>query len=285
MTTYSADVNEAEFPTEVIEESKKRLVVVDFWAPWCGPCRVLKPLLEKLSEEYQGRFFLAKVNSDVNQRLAMNHGVRGIPSVKAFRDGVLVDEFSGALPEGYIRSFLERLLPSEVQLLVAAAKQALTQNDEQQALAKLNEALAIEPENSAARVEKAALLFERGELAEAVQLVAGLQGDILDFERTQRLLAQLALAQKISQLRTPEVLQQAIARGEGALQARIDLAAHYASRERYEDALTELLESLKVDRHFADGAARREMLALFDILGADDPLVQQFRRKMAAVLH
>ncbi len=106
MSPYSVDVEADNFQQVVIEGSREVPVVVDFWAPWCGPCRVLKPLLEKLAQEYQGKFILAKVDSDRNQELATQFGVRGIPSVKAFIDGLQVDEFSGALPESEVRAFL-----------------------------------------------------------------------------------------------------------------------------------------------------------------------------------
>ncbi len=112
MSEHALDVGLADFAQSVLEESKHRPVVVDFWAPWCGPCKSLKPILEKLAAEYGGKFLLAKINSDDNQELAARYGVRGIPSVKAFVDGEPVDEFSGALPEGEVRAFLDRLVPS-----------------------------------------------------------------------------------------------------------------------------------------------------------------------------
>ena len=120
MTEHSLDIGLADFQQAVLEESKHRPVLVDFWAPWCEPCKSLKPVLEKLAAEYGGKFLLAKINSDDNQELAARYGVRGIPSVKAFIDGEPVDEFSGALPESEVRAFLDRLVPGPADELRAA---------------------------------------------------------------------------------------------------------------------------------------------------------------------
>src|SRR5687767_3331105 len=112
MNAHTVEVGEATFENVVLDGSKNAPVVVDFWAPWCGPCKALTPILEKLAAEYDGKFVLAKVNSDDNPKLAARYGVRGIPSVKAFRAGELVDEFTGALPEKGVREFLDRIIPS-----------------------------------------------------------------------------------------------------------------------------------------------------------------------------
>ena len=140
MSDVDLDVNLADFQVAVLDESRTRPVVVDFWAPWCGPCKSLKPILEKLAAEYGGKFRLAKVNADDNQALSQQYGVRGIPAVKAFVNGEMVDEFSGALPEAEVRAFLDRLVPGPAEDLRAQAAAAHTAGDHGAALQLLAEA-------------------------------------------------------------------------------------------------------------------------------------------------
>ena len=135
------EVGMENFREVVLEGSKKAPVVVDFWAPWCAPCRALTPVLEKLAREYDGKFTLAKINSDQNQQLAAEFGVRGIPAVKAVVDGQLVDEFTGALPESQVRAFLERVVPSSAELVRKQALERMASGDDVQALELLDQAL------------------------------------------------------------------------------------------------------------------------------------------------
>src|SRR5512143_16974 len=177
MSEHALDVGLADFPQHVLEESRHRPVVVDFWAPWCGPCKSLKPILEKLAAEYGGKFLLAKINSDENQELAARYAVRGIPSVKAFMNGEVVDEFSGALPEGEVRAFLDRLIPSPADELHQQAAAVRASGDLAGALRLLAEASKLDPMNVGVRLEAAEIMFDLNETAEVERLLASLPDD------------------------------------------------------------------------------------------------------------
>ena len=162
------DVTTRDFQEAVIEASRQIPVIVDFWAPWCAPCRALGPVLEKLEADYQGRFTLARVDSDENQALASQYGVRGIPNVKAFVDGEVVDEFAGALPEPAVREFLDRVIPSQAEeLRIAALALYRTNGDAAQALDRLEQALVLEPQNPRVLADAAALMIDVGRYDDA----------------------------------------------------------------------------------------------------------------------
>ncbi len=285
MRSFYQDVTEQDFDEVVIRGSQGQLVIVDFWAPWCQPCQVLKPLLEKLAYEYEGQFLLAMVNADDAQQLSLNYGVRGIPSVKAFLDGQVVDEFSGALAEPDVREFLERNIPTAASKLVAEAKALLDQGDVDSALKSVNEALSLAPEHAKAAVIKAGILLNRRDVDEAGAILDSLRGDILDDSLTKVLKARLTFARQAQGLPGIEVLKRVAQQGDNPLQAKLDLAALYVVTENYDRALNELLDVMKKDAMFAEGAARKNMLVIFDILGSDSDLAQQYRRLMASALH
>jgi putative thioredoxin len=285
MSDFALDVDKDSFEETVVNGSQQRLVVVDFWAPWCAPCKALKPILEKLAEEYQGRFLLAMVNADDNQQLLMDYEVRGIPSVKAFLGGRVIDEFSGALAEGYVRDFLDRNIPSPARDFFTRARVELKAGNLDKALGLLNEALELDPSYDSAKVEKAGILLDQGRLDEADALLSGLEGDILDYQYTQTVMAKARFARQAKGLPVAETLKKAIADGNNPLQARLDLATLLAAREDYEGALEQLLELMKLNPGYEQGAARKAMLAIFDMLESDSELVHKYRRLMASLLH
>ena len=286
MSLHSTDVSAADFEQTVIEASKTVPVLVDFWAEWCGPCRALKPVLEKLATEYNGKFRLAKVNSDENQSLAQRYGVRGIPNVKAFVNGELVDEFSGALPEAQLRAFLERIIPSpaENKRLNALAHYAAT-GDAKQALAILAEASKLDPTHEIVRIDSAALLITLKEFDEARRLIDSLTPLSQMDERVKTLQAQLALKSDASVESNTQELLQRIAENPGDSDARLRLARQHIALSQYAEALEQLLEIVRRDRKYKDDGARKTMLQVFSVLGSDNPLVGDYRRKLATALN
>jgi putative thioredoxin len=258
-------------------------VVIDFWAPWCGPCRSLKPILEKLAEEYQGRFILAKINSDDNQELAAQFAVRGIPTVKAVIDGQIVDEFSGALPEGAVREFLERLIPSPGEELRAHATELRSAGDLDGALAALGQASQLDPKNEDVRLDAAEILAERGQVDEARQLLNTLSPETKAEGRAAQLAAKLEFV-RAGSTADEDALRQNVATDPNDMDSRLQLANLLIGSRRYAEGMDELLAMIGQDRSWNEEAARKTLLSVFNLL-AGDPLVAQYRRKLASVLN
>ena len=285
MSVFSVDVTAADFEQAVIETSKTVPVVVDFWAEWCGPCRALKPVLEKLAAEYAGKFRLAKIKSDENQPLAQRYGVRGIPNVKAFVDGALGDEFSGALPEAQVRQFLDRLIPTPAEKLRQETLREYAElKDAERALRMLGHAAELDPTNEAVRIDSAYLLMTLNRHDEAAQLLASLSELTKMDERVKTLFARLALAANAGNAANGDTLTRRIADNPGDLDARLQLAHLHVAREQHAEACEQLLEIVRRDRKFNDDVARKTLLQLFSVLGGD-PLVGEYRRKLASALN
>lgn len=284
MTEFSFDSTTATFEQDVLERSKQVLVLVDFWAPWCAPCRALKPTLEKLAAEYRGRFLLAKVNTDEHPEIAARYGVRGIPNVKAFVDGELASEFTGAQPEAAVRRFIEALLPSPGETLRRSAQEAAAQGDRARALALLREAVVQDPANDRARIDLAALAIADGEWDEAERQLDAVPEERRD-ERATRVAAQVALRRKSQGLADLATLKAAVDAAPDALDSRLAYAERLAVDGRIEASLDELIEIVRRGRGEPRERARRTILDLFS-LAADRPdLVGAYRRKLAAALY
>ncbi len=285
MGQHSYDVDSGNFQQVVLEGSHDIPVLVDFWAAWCAPCRQLKPLLEKLAEEYRGKFILAKVDADTNQDLAAQYGVRGIPSVKAFLGGELVDEFSGALPESQVREFLDHLIPAPADELRIAAGRARDSGEHDEALRLLGEAARLDPQHEGVRLDAADILLEHGQLVEARKLFDSLSPAAHQEERAQQVLARLTFAESGSQGGDEAGLRERIVARPEDMEARLRLANLLVAGGRHQEGLEELLEMVRRDRAWNEDAARRAILAVFSLLGGQNELVAAYRRKLASTLN
>jgi putative thioredoxin len=274
MAQHVIDVAEADFVSSVLDESTTRPVVVDFWAEWCGPCKVLGPTLERLVTEGQGAWLLAKVDVDQNQALARQFGVQGIPTVVAFRDGQAVNRFTGALAEAQVREFIGSLVPSELDILALGAEAALDRGEVAAAEDAFRSILARDPSHEAAGLGLSSILLDRNEGAEAIAVLARLarSDDVKRMEAAARLWGE---------------------RRDVAELARLAETGDAAARLAYAKALSvdgdiatalEMLVELVAERGEQAEDARASMLDLFEILGNGHALVSEFRRRLASAL-
>ena len=287
---YTVDVGAGNFDAAVVAGSRTQPVVVDFWAPWCAPCRALAPVLEKLANEMAGRFVLAKLNTDDEPELAGQFGIRGIPDVRVFVDGEVVDGFTGALPERELRAFLERALPSPVVALVDAAQARRQRGDIDGALAILAEARGIDAEDEALLLEEAEALLAAGRAEDAAAALAPLEAPqrvrvrpLRDEPRLHALKARAALR---GRSRADVTVLAAAARQEPVdCAAKLAYADAVAAEGDYETALRELLQIVATDRKFGDDVGRTRMLTVFSALGGDSDLARRYRRELATVIN
>ncbi len=282
---HIADVTRDTLDALVLQRSETVPVLVDFWADWCEPCRMLMPLLAKLADEYQGKFFLAKVNSDAERELAGRYGIRSLPTLKLFRHGAIVDEILGAQPESALRTWIDKHLPRESDLLLEAALSDHAAGRTADAIARLRNAAAQDPGNDRVKAELAHLLFATGDHVAGDAALAGVsaQGRLDAILRP--LLARLEF-QRIAATAAPLAeLQRKVADTPDNCAARYDLSAVLIVRDDYEGALTQLLEIVKRDRKFRDDAGRKGLLNVFQILGDQHALVKKYRGLLATILN
>ncbi|NLP61565.1 thioredoxin [Paraburkholderia sacchari] len=281
------DTTLATFEKDVIEASALAPVLVDFWAPWCGPCKTLGPLLEKLEAEYAGKWKLVKVNVDENQELAAHFQVRSIPHVVAFADQQAVDQFIGVLSEGQLREFLDRLIPDSALAARQAAQQALAEGRREDAYEALQAALAFDPGMEDARMDLIELLLADNRADEAhkeVELLSPKTTQGID-PRFNALKTRLDALDAAADLPPTDALETRVAEHPEDLEARFDLASALIARRKYAGALEHLLEIVKRDRAFREDIGRKTMLSVFDLASHQPQLVSEWRRKLSATLN
>lgn len=272
---FIIDVNESDFEYQVLAYSQQVPVVVDFWAEWCAPCRVLGPLLGRLAEEAQGNFRLAKVNVDHNQNLAVRYAVRSIPAVKAFRNGQMISEFVGVQPEPRLREFIRSIAPSDSDLLLEKGNSLLSINQSMQAEETFRKALKITPDTPSGLLGLAKSLLQQGKGIESLQILAGFPPS-REYSSAQILLP-LAQALDNFEKSTSEF-------DDDPLDAAFRNAMRLVKRGNIEAAMDGLLDILRENKRYRDGKARLVLLGLLETLGNESEVAQQYRKELASVL-
>lgn len=298
------DVTIANFDAEVIEASQTTPVLVDFWAPWCGPCKSLGPVLEKVEAAYNGRFKLVKINSDDEQELAGAFGIRSIPTCVLMIEGKPVDGFMGALPEGQVKAFLDKHLPAEEELQAQAEEEealaALDDGDVETALAKLQQAVDTDPNNDDARFDLVKLLLQQGfedEAKVAFAPVIAKSAGVRKLDALNHWIKALDFVAGYANDESAEVQFLAqISTNRRDFEARFGLARLRMAQQRWTDAMDELLEILMRDKTWNSDLARKTFIAILDIIDVpkpkvaegqippEDPTVATYRRRLSSVV-
>ena len=282
---YVFEVNQHNFAAVVVENSQRVPVLVDFWADWCQPCRTLTPLLTKLAQEYRGGFILAKINADAEQALAGHFRVRSLPTVMVVWQGQIVDQLVGVQPESAYRAVIDQLRASPADRILEQVNALWQRGRQKQAVDLLREALKQEPDRIELKVALADKLMQLDRSEEARTLLQSLPADERDRQPASGLLARLQFADLTQSAPDLAALEARVRAHPDDCAARRQLAARYVLAGEYEAALEQFMDILRRHPQFEDGAGRKGLIALFEMLGNDHPLVSGYRRRMFSLLH
>ncbi len=289
------DSDQTKFAKDVLETSRTVPVIVDFWAPWCGPCKTLQPMIEKVVKEAKGKVKLVKIDIDKNQMLAQQLRIQSIPAVYAFFGGRPVDGFMGAVPESEVKGFVDRLIqasggatadPGAVQVaeLLEQAKAAVAQNDMDTAAQIYSEILGAEPANVTALAGLARYQVSIGDMEQARELLAQIPAKEKNHADAVAAQAAIDLAEKAKEAGPVDDLKAKAAADPKDFQSRLDLAMAYWAGAQKQEAIDELLAMIKLDRAWNEGAARQQLLKFFEALGFTDPLSVDGRKRLSTIL-
>jgi putative thioredoxin len=285
------DTTTAGFAKDVLEESRNQPVLVDFWAPWCGPCKQLAPVIEKVVNEAQGRVKLVKLNIDDHPAIPGQLGIQSIPAVVAFVGGRPVDGFMGAVPESQIRQFIDKIAgpagadeAAEIEAVLEEAATLLANGDIQGAAQLYGAVLQADPDNAKAAAGMAECMIAAGQHDRAKQLIAGMPDEQRNAPEIQAIGKKIEQIEEARKLGDPVALEHALALNPDDHEARMKLAKIRNVEGRREEAAEHLLLIMKRDRSFDDDGARRQLLQFFDVWGPKDPATAMARRKLSSIL-
>jgi putative thioredoxin len=259
------------FNKEVIEQSKTIPVLVDFWAEWCGPCKILGPVLEKLAIKYKDRFRLVKVDTDANQEVAAQYGIKGIPNVKLFINGEVADEFTGALPEQSVDKWLQKVIPGKNQKEITAVKELLLEGNNAEAVVLLEKLIKAEPDNPEVKALLArTILFE--DSSRALELITGIE-DNTDFSELIESIKTISNLFTVNGLDNSEIAKQ------------FNSAVESLKSKNFDSALEKFIDVIRTDRTFNDDGARKACIAIFKYLGEENEITLRHRRDFGSALY